>query len=78
MGTKLDGGLQRVAVWLPDWKVQALQQRKAEYGETRRQPDGSDTCGSCSDSDAGRVVELVVGSVPPALERDGVVAVRVQ
>jgi hypothetical protein len=59
-----------------DGEVEALQQRKAAYDEARRQSDGSDTCGSCPDSDSGSVAELEVGSVPPALESAGVVAAR--
>ena len=43
-----------------DGEVAALQQRKAEYDEARRQSDGSDICGSCSDNDSGSVVELEV------------------
>ena len=43
-----------------DGEVAALQQRKAEYDEARRQPDGSDTCGSCSDTDSGSEAELCV------------------
>ena len=43
-----------------DGEVAALQQKKAEYDEARRQSDGSDTCGSCSGSDSGSVAELVV------------------
>ena len=50
-----------------DGEVEALQRRKAVYDETRRQSDGSDTCGSCSDSDSGSVAELEVGNEPPAL-----------
>ena len=43
-----------------DGEVAALQQRKAEYDEARRQSDGSDTSGDCSDDDSGSVAELVV------------------
>ena len=43
-----------------DGEVAPPQQRKAEYDETRRQSDGSDTSGGCSDNDAGSVAELVV------------------
>ena len=54
-----------------DGEVAALQQRKAEYDEAKRQSDGSDTCGGCSDSDSGSVAELVVerrqGSLQPML-----------
>ena len=43
-----------------DGEVAALQQRKAEYDEARRQSDGSDTSGDCSDDASGSVAELVV------------------
>ena len=51
-----------------DGEVRALQRREAVYDGTRGQPDGSDTCEGCSDSDSGSVAELEVGSGPPALE----------
>ena len=43
-----------------DPEVAVLQQDKAEYDEARRQSDGSDTSGDCSDGDSGSVAELVV------------------
>ena len=59
-----------------DREVEALQRKRAVYDEAGRQSDGSDTSGSCSDSDSSSVIELEVGSEPPALEGAGVVAVR--
>ena len=51
-----------------DGEVEALQQRKAGYGEARRLSDASDSCwsntGSCSDSAA----EIEVDIEPIALE----------
>ena len=44
-----------------DVEVTALQQDKAEYDEARRQSDGSDDSGGCSDGGSGSVAELVAG-----------------
>ena len=56
-----------------DEEVAALQQRKAEYDEARRQSDGSDTSGDCSSNDSSSVAELVVegsqGPLQPLLGR---------
>lgn len=50
-----------------DGEVEALQQRKAMYGEARRLYDGGGSCWSYSDSDSGSGAELEVGSEPLAL-----------
>ena len=46
------GGYNELLFACFDGEVAALQQRDAEYVEARRQSDGSDTCGSCSDNDS--------------------------
>ena len=59
-----------------DGEMEALQQRKAVYGEERRLPDGSDSCWSYSGSDSDSEAELEVGSEPLALEGVVVVVTR--
>ena len=63
-----------------DSEVGALRQRNAEYDETRRLSDGSDSCwsclDSCSDSDSGSEAVLEIGIGPPALECAVVVAAQ--
>ena len=56
-----------VLVGCLDSEVEALRQRKAEYDEARRFPDGSDSCWSDPDSDSGSEATLEAGVRPPAL-----------
>ena len=76
MGTRLTGGLRERLFGCLEGEVEALQRKKIVYDEATRQSDGSDTCGSCSESDSGSVAELEVGSEPPSLEDARVVAMR--
>ena len=51
-----------------DPEVAALQQDTAEYDEARRQSDGGDTSGDCSDDGSGSVAELVAEGRPGHLQ----------